>query len=84
MSAASHLDFDNAPLSEVISALQKASGKQISLDDVSIAEKRLTVHLEGESFDNAIKIICASLNLDYTENQGSYVLKNKDSVIHNH
>ena len=84
MSAASHLNFDNAPLSEVITALQKASGKQISLDDVSIAEKRLTVHLEGESFDNAIKIICASLNLEYTENEGSYVLRNKDRVIHSH
>jgi transmembrane sensor len=84
INGASHLRFDNAPLSEVISALQKASGKPISLDDPSTGQKRLTVHLEGESFENAIKIICASLNLDYTENKGSYVLRSKDRVIHSH
>jgi transmembrane sensor len=84
MNGASNLRFDNAPLSEVISALQKASGKPITLDDPSTGQKRLTVHLEGESFDNALKIICASLNLEYTENKGSYVLRNKDKMIHSH
>jgi transmembrane sensor len=84
MTGASHTRFENTPLSDVIAALQKISGRQISLDDVLLGQKRLTVDLEGETFDNAIKIICTSLNLEYTEKNGLYILKNKDSLIHNH
>ncbi|MDO6429863.1 FecR domain-containing protein [Flavitalea sp. BT771] len=77
------LRFDNAPLSEVIAALQKISGKNIRLSDTLIGHKRLTVHLAGESFDDALKIICASLNLAYTGGNGEYILKNRDTTTHN-
>jgi transmembrane sensor len=76
------LRFDNSPLSEVIAILQKQSGKRILLNDTAIAQKRLTVHLDGESFDNDLKIICASLNLEYVEKNGVYILKNKDISTH--
>lgn len=79
-SGAGSLRFDNAPLSEVIAALQVASGKKISLTDPALGQKRLTVHLDGESFDNALKIICASLNLEYAEKNGVYILKSRNSV----
>lgn len=77
------LRFDNAPLSEVITALQKASGKRIVLNDTATAAKRLTVHLDGESFEDALKTICASLNLEYTIDNGAYVLKSKGAATHN-
>jgi transmembrane sensor len=77
------LRFDNAPLSEVITALQKLSGKRIRLTDTQMGQKRLTVHLGGESFDDALKIICASLNLEYTGANGEYILKSRDTATHN-
>ncbi len=76
------LQFFNSPLSDVIAALQQASGKKILVNDSAIEQKRLTAHLGGESFDNAIKIICASLNLEYAEKDGIYILRNKDNTIH--
>jgi|GEM_PF-574022 len=74
------LRFDNAPLSEVITALQKLSGKKIRLSDPLMGQKRLTVHLGGESFDDALKIICASLNLENTSANGEYILKSRDTT----
>ncbi|MHA4810908.1 FecR family protein [Flavitalea flava] len=76
------LRFDNAPLSEVINALQKVFDKKIRLNDTAIAQKRLTVHLDGETFDNDLRIICASLNLEYAETDGVYWVKTKDTEAH--
>lgn len=81
-SGADSLRFDDAPLSEVITALQKQSGKRIRLTDTLVAQKRLTVHLEGESFDDAIKVICASLHLELVRANGEYILKPKDTATH--
>ncbi|GGB21107.1 FecR family protein [Puia dinghuensis] len=75
---ADSLRFDNAPLSEILAALEKHSGKQIRLTDMQFAQKRLTVHLDGESLENALQVICASLNLEYTIKDGAYVLKKRD------
>jgi transmembrane sensor len=72
-----HLRFDNAPLSEVIAALQKQYGKKITLEDTTIARKRLTVHLDGETMEDAIKIICASLKLESSADSNGYILKSK-------
>jgi transmembrane sensor len=71
------LRFDNSSLSDVIAVLQKLSGRKIVLEDPAIAEKRLTINLEKESFDNDLEIICAALNLEYTEKNGVYILKNQ-------
>lgn len=77
------LRFDNAPLSDVINALQQLSGKSILLKDSSMAQKRLTVHLAGESFEDALKTVCASLHLVYDVKDGAYVLKTRDTATHN-
>jgi transmembrane sensor len=82
-SSSDPLQFENAPLSEVITALQKLSGKKILLSDTLMAQKRLTVRLGGESFDDALKIICASLNLESTGKNGEYILKARDTATHN-
>lgn len=75
------LRFDNSPLSKVIAVLQKQYGKNIRLGDSSLARKRLTVHLDGESLEDAIKTVCASLNLDYSSDETGYILKKKDDKI---
>ncbi|MBS1661815.1 MAG: FecR domain-containing protein [Bacteroidetes bacterium] len=70
------LNFDNASLSDVIAALQKKYGMTILLQDSSAGQKRLTVHLDGESLEEAVKVVCASLNLEYISDKGNYILKN--------
>ncbi|HLI92464.1 MAG TPA: FecR domain-containing protein, partial [Puia sp.] len=70
----SALKFRNAPLSAVLDALQRRYGKSILLADTTLAAKRLTVNLEGESFEEAIKVICASLDLISHEASNGIVL----------
>jgi transmembrane sensor len=71
------LRFDNAKLSEVVAAVSERYGKKVTLADTSLGKKRLTVHLEGESFDDAIKVICASLNLEPQADNNGYILKSR-------
>jgi transmembrane sensor len=72
------LRFYNSPLSNVIASLERLSGKRISLSDTALGQKRLTIDLNGLSFDNALKIICTSLNLEYAEEKGEFRLKIKE------
>lgn len=77
------LRFNNSPLSEVVAVLQKLSGKKISLSDPALGQKRLAILLQGESFEDALKIICASLDLEYTEKNGEYILKTRATAPQN-
>ncbi|MBS1604543.1 MAG: FecR domain-containing protein [Bacteroidetes bacterium] len=81
ITATDPLRFDNAPLSKVVAALEKQFGKKIQLGDPALAQKRLTVHLDGESLEDAIKTVCASLQLDYDAVETGYILKKKDDKI---
>ena len=69
--------FVDSPLEEVIAALEKSSGKKITLDDSIPGQKRLTIDIRGESVENSLKIICASLDLEYVEDNGEFILKKK-------
>jgi transmembrane sensor len=80
---AQDLRFNNSSLSEVIAALQKLSGRKISLSDTALGQKKLTVRLGGESFENSLKIICASLDLEYMEKNGEYIVKPRSPILHN-
>jgi transmembrane sensor len=80
-SGADSLRFYNVPLSGVIAVLQNISGKKIGLSDTTLGQKRLTIDLKGVTFDDALKIICASLNLEYAEKNGEYRLKNRDRIL---
>lgn len=67
--------FYDAPLSGVIAALEKVYGKKITITDTALGQKRLTADLNGVAFADALKIVCVSLNLDYAEKNGGYLLK---------
>jgi len=69
--------FSNVPVAEVLAALEKHSGKKIMLSDASLAGKKINVNLTGESLENSLRVICASLGLEYTYKDGVYVLANK-------
>jgi ferric-dicitrate binding protein FerR (iron transport regulator) len=74
------LRFDDAPLSAVLATLEKRSGQSIRLTDTLMAQKRLTIKLGGESLEEALRLICASMHLDYTPQPGGYVLGRRDSA----
>ena len=67
--------FQDIPLGDIIAIMQKKYGKEIRLADSSMLQKKLTIRLAGESFDDAIRVICATLSLEYSESDGVYVLK---------
>jgi transmembrane sensor len=71
------LKFDNTPLTQILEALARQSGKKIVLRDVVAGQKRLTLHLNGESLESALRVICASVNLEYRLEGGEYVLKKR-------
>lgn len=73
--AAGLLRFDNARLSDVVAALGAQFGKKVLLADTALASRRLTIDLGGESFDAAMKVICASLDLQNTADSNGFVLK---------
>ncbi|HTI93806.1 MAG TPA: FecR domain-containing protein [Puia sp.] len=69
--------YVDAPLKEVIAALERSSGKKITPGDGVTGQERLTIDIRGESVENSLKIICASLDLEYIEDNGGYILKKK-------
>lgn len=71
------LRFNGASLQEVISAVQQFYGKKLEVKDSSLLQVRLTADLEGLSFEDAMKIICNSLNLQYAEKNGTWFLKSR-------
>ncbi|HLZ87716.1 MAG TPA: FecR domain-containing protein [Puia sp.] len=80
--SADSLRFDNAPLSTVLSALEKVSGKKILLTDAQIAQKKLTIRLSGESLEDALRVICASFDLEYSVRNGVYILEKRKPSNH--
>lgn len=76
IAAGDALRWDDAPLSQVIDALEKHYGTTIRLEDTTIAQKRLTIHLDGESLEHAIQVICVSLNLQSAPDGTGYILRN--------
>lgn len=75
---ADSLRFEDTPLSLILVNLEKRTGKRIVLADTAVAQKRLTVNLEGEAFENALEVICTSAGLKYTIRGGTYVLERKE------
>jgi transmembrane sensor len=76
--------FYNAPLSDIIATLQEAFDKKITINDAALGRKRVTADLNGIPYADAIKIVCASLNLDYVEKNGRCLLTARDSPAHKH
>jgi len=74
---ADSMRFTNTPLADILTTLERHSGRKIVLNDGSFAGKRLTLNLNGESLENSLRIICTSLNLEYTLKAGVYVLDKK-------
>lgn len=69
--------FTDAALFDVLGALEERTGKRIYLEDPTLGQERLTIDLEGKSFDDAAKRICTSLRLKCVFLEGAYVFEKK-------
>lgn len=70
------LVFESTPLSEVIISIQRVYGRRVVISD-SIANMNFTAKLYGMSYDNAIQVICKSLDLEYSGRDSIYTLRAK-------
>jgi len=71
------LYFDKTVLSDIVLKLQQAFNKTVVIVDSSIAQKRFTANLEGQSLEGALEILSKSLNIKYFAENDVYYLKNK-------
>jgi len=74
-SSRNRLRFENASLSQVTEVLREMTGRPITLENPAVGQRKLSIHLDGESFDDAIKIICSSLDLEYIVKNDTCILK---------
>jgi transmembrane sensor len=68
------LRFINTGLTEVIQKLEVAYNMQIKLDS-AIAARKFTGNLEGQSFKDAMNVLCQSLNIRLAHEKDGYYLK---------
>jgi len=73
------LQFDNVPLSDVLGVLEKITGRVTRLEDPAFGRLMLTARLDGETYEDAMRIICVSLELEYTSSgvDGEGILKKR-------
>jgi transmembrane sensor len=55
--------FDSAPLSEVLHQLERWHRVRIVLEDTTVKEDQLTLHIQAKSLDNALELISALTGL---------------------
>ncbi|MCP4459165.1 MAG: DUF4974 domain-containing protein [Cytophagales bacterium] len=68
------LVFNETTLEEVLTAVNEAYGESIQLEGAT-AGCSLTVTFDDEEFENVMEVISSTLNYDFVEDQGSYILK---------
>jgi transmembrane sensor len=75
--SSNQLNFDNLPLSDVITVIQKVYNKRVELSNIQMGQKKFKANLYGLSFDRALQVICTTQNLTFAEKNGIYILKEK-------
>ncbi|THU39566.1 DUF4974 domain-containing protein [Niastella caeni] len=69
------LRFVNTSLSDVIRKFEAVYKKPIAIKDSAIMQKRFTGHLDGQSFEGALDVLCRSLNITFSQENDIYYLK---------
>jgi transmembrane sensor len=69
------LRFVNISLPEVIRRFEAIYNKQIVISDSALMQKRFTGHLDGQSFESAMNVLCRSLNITFNRGNDIYYLK---------
>lgn len=58
-------DFDETPVSEVFSTLEKAYGVQIKYDETMLGKCTLSASLVGQPFHDKLAVVCKALEAQY-------------------
>lgn len=69
------LYFDNARLAEVVEALERRHGVQITLVDPALAGTRITAELRGNDVSEAVRLICMSLGLQAVRTPEGFLIR---------
>lgn len=79
------LAFEDAPLSQIVAQLERWYGTPVRIGDVSLRNRRLTASFRGESVEEVIAVIAASLGLEYAKVGQVYTFfpKGRSAVLAN-
>lgn len=65
--------FDNVPLSDILSQLERWYNVQCDLSNASVAQERLTIQLDAHSLNNALHLVTKLTDLQY-ERVGDHII----------
>ena len=66
--------FEDAPVSEIFEALEKAYGVEIEFDETIFSSCAMTTVISDDDFYNRLDIICDALGVSYTRDQDRIVI----------
>ena len=69
------LRFDEAPIAEVILAVEREYGIPIRIDKVRLAHCTLTTSIDGLPLFDQMKLICRAVNATYVQKDGGIVVQ---------
>jgi transmembrane sensor len=73
--------YDNAPLSEVFNALEKAYGIRIRFDADKLKSCFISVRLGDENFYAKLEVICRTIGAKYVEENGEVIISGEGCGI---
>ena len=69
--------FDDAPLRELLSQLERWYGLSFVLDNEALMDERLTVHIESEPVDDILELIAVLTELQYERTGDSVFFRSR-------
>lgn len=66
--------YKGLPAADVALDLERVFGKKVVFSPESLGEQTLTATFKDESFIEILKEICLTLNMEYIEKEGTYIL----------
>lgn len=69
--------FTEKPLADVLVDLNRIFGKTLTLSDPALGSRTLSATFRDETFEQILADICLALDLDYIEEEGTYLLTPK-------
>ncbi len=67
--------FDNTPLHEILYQLERWYDVEFTLDDDTMADEQLTIHVPAQPLEDVLELISALTSLEYQRSEGSVRLK---------
>ncbi|MGA9639286.1 FecR family protein [Flavobacterium sp.] len=72
------LFFDNAPINEVISAIERNYGIRIEMKDLKFKPLNINAGFEKLSAEQVIMLLCNTIDASYAKESGVYIIKSNE------